>query len=120
LQDVGPHVLDLLEAAAGPATVVHARRAGAVTAMTLEHEGGAVSHATLSITTPGAHGPLRCDAITESGRILLADPSAEDPRERIAACFAEAVTSGISPAVDVHHGVRLQRLLAAVERAVGA
>lgn len=119
LQDVGPHVFDLLEAAAGPATVVHARRVGAVTTATFEHGSGAVSSAVLSIATPGAHGPLRAEAVTDAGRVLLADPGAEDVavvRARIAASFAEAVTSGKSPALDVHRGVALQRLLTAVER----
>ncbi|GAA3383918.1 Gfo/Idh/MocA family protein [Cryptosporangium minutisporangium] len=116
LHDVGKQVFDLVTAAAGPATVVHAHRAGAVTAVTLEHENGAVSHTALSITTPGAHGPMRCEAVTDTGRIVLTDPAAEDPvtvRERIAAGFAEAVAAGVSSALDVHHGVRLQRLLAA-------
>jgi predicted dehydrogenase len=121
VQDVGPHVFDLLEAAAGPATVVHARRAGAVTAVTFEHEGGAVSSAVLSIATPGAHGPMKCEAVTDGGRIVLANLDAEDPVTiggRIAASFADAVTSGVSPASDVHRGVRLQRLLDAVEAQV--
>ncbi|MFG1922886.1 Gfo/Idh/MocA family protein [Cryptosporangium sp. NPDC048952] len=121
LQDVGPHVFDLLEAAGGPATVVHARRAGAVTAVTFEHESGAVSSAVLSIATPGAHGPLKCEAITDSGRIELADPGAEDPmalRSRIATSFAEAIASGTSPASDVHRGVLLQKLLTAAEKAL--
>ncbi|MFI5952845.1 Gfo/Idh/MocA family protein [Cryptosporangium sp. NPDC051539] len=121
LHDVGPHVFDLLEAAAGPATVVHARRAGAVTAVTLEHEGGAVSSAVLSIATPGAHGPLKCEAITDAGRIVLGDPGAEFPttiQRRIAETFGDAVAGGRSPASDVHRGVRLQRLLAAAQAAL--
>ncbi|EXG82956.1 Gfo/Idh/MocA family protein [Cryptosporangium arvum] len=121
LQDVGPHVFDLLESAAGPARVVHARRAGAVTAVTFEHASGAVSSAVLSIATPGAHGPMKCEAITDAGRVELADPGAEPPatvQQRIAATFAEAVTSGKSPSPDVHRGVELQRLLAAAEAAL--
>jgi len=119
LYDVGPHVLDLLEAAAGPATVVHARTSGAVTAVTLEHEGGAVSTATLSVATPGARGPLRCEAVTDDGRVVLADPGAEDRtavRRRVTGDLAAAVAAGRSPAIDVRHGLRLQRLLAAAER----
>jgi predicted dehydrogenase len=119
LQDVGPHVLDLLELVAGPATVVHAHRVAAVTTLTLEHEFGAVSHATVSIATPGARGPLRCEAVTDAGRVSLADPGAEDPaavRRRIAATFAEAVAQGVSPAADVRRGVELQRLLTAADR----
>ncbi|MGX5654265.1 Gfo/Idh/MocA family protein [Geodermatophilus nigrescens] len=122
LYDVGPHVLDLLEAAAGPASVVHAVTAGAVTAVTLEHEGGAVGSATLSIATPGARGPLRCEAVTDDGRVVLADPGAEDRRlvqRRITDEFASAVAAGRSPATDVRHGLRLQRLLAAVDAHTG-
>jgi predicted dehydrogenase len=120
LLDVGPHVLDLVEAAAGPATVVHARRTGAATAVTLQHESGAVSHVTLSMATPGARGPLRCEAVTDAGRIVLADPGAEDRGtlgRRITTSFAEAVAGCASRAPDVHRGVRLQRLLAACEAA---
>ncbi|TQS43096.1 Gfo/Idh/MocA family protein [Cryptosporangium phraense] len=118
LHDVGPHVFDLLELAAGPATVVHAARSGAVTAVTFAHESGAVSSAVLSIATPGAHGPLQCEAITDAGRIALADPGADDPaalQRRIATTFADAVAGGKSPDADVHRGVRLQHLLAAAE-----
>jgi predicted dehydrogenase len=118
LHDVGPHVLDLVEAVAGPATVVCAGRAGAATSVTLEHASGAVSHVSLSIATPGARGPLRCEAITDDGRIVLADPGTEDRRAvgtRITSAFADAVARGLSPATDVHRGVHLQRLLAAVE-----
>ena len=122
LLDVGPHVLDLVESGAGPATVVHARRTGAATAVSLQHESGAVSHVTLSIATPGARGPLRCEAVTDAGRIVLADPGAEDRGtlgRRITTAFAEAVAGCASPAPDVHRGVRLQRLLAATQRALG-
>ncbi|SFF87463.1 Gfo/Idh/MocA family protein [Blastococcus tunisiensis] len=122
LFDVGPHALDLVEAAGGPATVVHARRTGAATALTLEHESGAVSHVTLSIATPGARGPLRCEAVTDAGRVVLADPGAEDRGSlgsRITTDFAEAVAGTASDAPDVHRGVRLQRLLTAAERELG-
>jgi hypothetical protein len=51
--------------------------------------------------------------------VVLADPGAEDRsavRRRITDDFAAAVAAGRSPEVDVRHGLRLQRLLAAVER----
>ena len=98
--------------------VVHARCAGEVTTVTLEHAGGAVSHATVSIATPGTRGPLRCEAVTDAGRVVLADPGAEEAaavRRRITTAFAGAVAQGRSPAADVHRGVVLQRLLAAAE-----
>jgi predicted dehydrogenase len=122
LYDVGPHVLDLVEAAAGPATVRHARIVGAVTTVTLDHGDGAVSSATMSVATPGARGPLRCEAVTDEGRTVLDDSGAEEPslvRARMAATFAAAVAAGRSPEIDVQRGLRLQRLLAAVERRTG-
>jgi predicted dehydrogenase len=123
LLDVGPHVLDLVEAAAGPATVLTARDVGGCLAVTLQHKGGAVSQATLSITTPDAHGPLRCQALTDQGRVVLADPSTEPPesvQRAITDTFAHSIAAGRSPDLDVHRGLALQRLLDEVQRAAAA
>jgi hypothetical protein len=52
---------------------------------------------------------------------VLADPSVERPDVvggRMVADFAAAVAAGVSPALDVHSGVRLQRLLAAVAQSL--
>jgi predicted dehydrogenase len=51
LLDVGPHVLDLVEAVAGPATVITAHDVGGCLTATLRHANGPVSQVTLSITT---------------------------------------------------------------------
>jgi predicted dehydrogenase len=123
LLDLGPHVLDLLEAAAGPARVVTAASVGGCVIATLAHESGTVSQMMLSITTPGAAGPLRLTAVTDRGLRDLADPDTQ-PRQEVHRVitdrFAAAVAAGTpDPALDVHRGVRLQRLLEAVHRAAG-
>jgi hypothetical protein len=93
---------------------------GCVTA-TLAHEPGAVSQLMLSITTPDASGQLRVTAVTDRGQHDLADPGAQ-PRDQVHRAitdrFARAVAAGAAdPDLDVHRGVRLQRLLDAVSRA---
>ncbi len=125
LLDLGPHVLDLLEAAAGPARVVTAANVGGCVTATLAHDSGAVSQLILSITTPGADGHFRVTAVTDRGRTDLADPTAAQSREKLHRAitdrFAAAVQAGqADPALDVHRGVRLQRLLDAVHRAAGS
>jgi predicted dehydrogenase len=117
LLDVGPHALDLAEAVAGPVTRVSATESGGVVAITTTHAGGASGHVTLSVTTPDAQGPLEGVAVTDGGRVVLADLSARDldaaPRQ-VAQDFAAAVTGERHQPIDVHRGAALQRLLAAV------
>ncbi|SFT84479.1 Predicted dehydrogenase [Geodermatophilus amargosae] len=122
LLDVGPHALDLLVALAGPVERVSAAigPAGAVL-VTTRHAGGVAGSVLLSTTTPGARGPLRAEVLTDAGRLVLTDPSAERPDVvggRMVADFAAAVAAGVPPALDVHSGVRLQRLLAAVAQSL--
>jgi predicted dehydrogenase len=124
LLDVGPHVLDLLEAAAGPAVAVFGRVADGCVAVTLEHAGGAISQAMLSITMADARGSLRSTALTDRGAVVLSDPSIQPLAEvhrAIVGSFRSAVAAGRSDArFDVHRGVGLQRLLDAVQRSIDA
>lgn len=115
LADIGPHVLDLLDAALGPInTVLTARLTGQdLWHITLGHENGRVSTATLSMHTPtqpaitdfAVHGPggfLTFDAggdaserytvLLDDFLSLIADKKAEHP-------------------LDVRRGLHLQRLL---------
>jgi predicted dehydrogenase len=120
LLDVGPHTLDLAEAVAGPIAAVRAAEYGGVLAMDTAHDGGAIGQVALSGTTPGARGPLEAEAATSTGRFRLANPTpGEDVPARIAAEFAAAVRGEAHQAIDVHHGVRIQRLLAAAATALG-
>jgi predicted dehydrogenase len=122
LFDLGPHTLDLAEAAAGPIVELRGAEAGGVVTITTRHDGGATGHVAISGTTPNAAGPLEAEAITDSGRVLLADPTPYQPGEVqrvIAEEFARTVQGEIDQPVDVHRGVHLQRLIAAVAESIG-
>lgn len=114
LLDVGPHVLDLLDAALGRITGVRAhgdplRWVG----LLLEHEGGAVSEVSLCATTAiqpqlvdvelyGEPGVLTLDCVAAVGPAAFATLRRE---------LAEMVRTGRPHPLDVHHGVHLQELL---------
>jgi predicted dehydrogenase len=123
LLDVGPHALDLLSAIAGPVEWLLAAQTGGVTAITTSHGGGAIGQSALSVTTPGTSGPLEAEVVTDTGRTTLADPTPYDPAlvmATIAADFAGAVRGELLQPLDVHHGLELQRLIAAVQRSIAA
>jgi len=71
----------------------------------------------LSVATPGATGPLEATAVTDVGRFVLPDPT-PDPLEPVQRAimeeFVRTVSGGLVQPLDVHRGVRLQRLIAAV------
>ncbi len=118
--DLGPHALDLAEAAAGPITQVRAAEAGGVVTVTTAHRSGALGHVALSLTTPGTGG-LEAEAVTGAGRAVLADPTPHEPSavwRAVTDAFAAAVHGAAAQSLDVHRGVHLQRLLAAVLEAV--
>ena len=121
LLDLGPHTLDLAVAVAGPVTELLAAESGGVVTVTTAHAGGATGHVALSGSTPGARGPLEGEAVTDAGRFVLADPTPDPPGDvqcTIAAEFGRAVHGETAQSLDVHHGVRLQRLLSAVAQSV--
>lgn len=127
--DLGPHVLDALDAVLGPIVEVDAAgdRLGVV-ALTCRHDRGAVSQATLSATTPVEGSGLTVELFGPRGRLTL-DTGATDASDRgrdiraamatIAAEFAGAVRTGVTHPLDVRRGLHLQRLLAAVEADLG-
>jgi predicted dehydrogenase len=121
LLDLGPHVIDALDAALGPIVDIEAR--GDVHRLVLlecSHEGGRVSQAALSATTEQAGG-LMVEVHGPSGRLGL-DTSAFTPEQaatefataqrRIVRELADCVRGGTMHPLDVHRGVYLQRLIA--------
>jgi predicted dehydrogenase len=116
LFDLGPHLLDLLDAAVGPITSVRATGdRHRWVELSCRHESGATSQASLSghigISPPvttldlyGADGALHYDTggmdHDECWPILRRE-------------FAEAVRSGRAHELDVHRGLMIQRLIAA-------
>ena len=120
LFDLGPHVLDLMDAAMG--RIEHVEAEGDpvrwISVLT-RHEGGAVGSASLSIATPDVPGNLRCEVFTDAGPVVF--DSAESDKdtgvsEALTRSLARAVESGEPPLVDVHRGLHLQRLISQIDR----
>lgn len=114
LLDVGPHVIDVLDAALGQVTGVRAHgRSLGWTGLLLEHEGGAVSEVSLCMTTPGEAPPQTIAVYGRTGSAVLPHFE-EDPLETVAEEFARTVRQGGHP-LDAAHGLRIQRIIADAE-----
>ena len=118
LLDLGPHVVDLLDATLGRVTGVHAHGdLHAWVGLALEHEGGAVSEASMCATSPlqphragielyGAKGVIELDCATAVGPDAFATLATE---------LASMVRTGTPHPLDVQRGLHLQGVLAAAE-----
>ena len=116
LFDLGPHLLDLLEAALGP---IHTIRATGDSArwieLTCEHETGAVSQASLSGAVGLDRARTTVDLYGPAGALTY-DTAEIDHAECwpvLRAEFAAAVRTKQPHPLDVWHGVRLQELMTA-------
>jgi predicted dehydrogenase len=118
LLDLGPHVVDLLDASLGAVTGVraHGDLLGWV-GLLLDHEGGAVSEASLCATSAlqphrsgveiyGAGGALDIDCATAVGPEAFATLAEE---------LSTMVRTGTGHPLDVQRGLHLQRILASAE-----
>jgi predicted dehydrogenase len=114
LLDVGPHVLDLLDAALGRIRGVRAHGTGpGWVGLLLDHEGGAVSQVSLSSQVAVAQPVCRVAVGGRRGGVALdALPVDEATGPRIVAEFAATVRDGGGHPLDAHHGLRLQEILA--------
>jgi predicted dehydrogenase len=126
LLDVGPHLLDLLEAAVGPIEELSGRGDPlSWVSLTCRHAGSQVSEVSMSISLPETL--FECVLYGPAGSLAYRrppdPPSAAAELQAAAATlrreFAEAVTSGNAPDLDVNRGLRLQRLLDAAARSLG-
>jgi predicted dehydrogenase len=120
--DVGPHLLDVLEVALGRVVDVAARGDGRFAVVTLVHEGGAVSSATISCSLPlpvsrtewevwGPAGERRCDGRADDRAVIFANLRAD---------FAAVVRTRVPHPCGVARGVELAELIGRVERALAA
>ncbi len=119
LLDLGPHLLDLMDASMG--RIEHVDASGDPRrwiSMVTHHEGGALGSAALSITVPGVTGDCRLEVFTDDGPVVFdSEESDKDSGvgEAITRALARAVETGERPLVDVHRGLHLQRLIAGIE-----
>jgi predicted dehydrogenase len=124
LLDIGPHLLDLLDAALG--RIVDVRAAALVEPdvwhVLLDHDGGATSSATFSMRLPIDPSVLEFEVYGAGGRRSLAARRTPAPE-----CFATmldelaGVIADGEPGhpCDVHRGVHLQWVIDEVRRAAG-
>lgn len=122
LFDVGPHVLDLLDAVAGPITGVDAARYAAASdtwTAHLVHADGASSTVSLSLRTPVLPTVMRVSAHSAGGFAVLESretPSTECFRVLLDE-FLEVVATGADHPLDVRHGLRIQRVIEQIRTA---
>ena len=127
LLDVGPHVLDLLDAAVGPIVEVSGRGDPLRwVSLTCRHAAGAVSAASLSVSLPLPQNVWECVLYGPAGTLEFRGPadrrSARAEQTAAAAAirqeFAAAVRAARPPALDAHRGLYLQRLVDTASRSL--
>lgn len=113
LLDVGPHVLDMMDAAAG--RIEQIEFAGDThnwLAVTTRHASGAIGQASISSVVPGF---LWDFDVFGPGGIVSAPQRPDDERDEvqktIAAEFAMVCRSGVPHILDAHRGLYLQELI---------
>lgn len=117
LLDLGPHLIDLLDAAVGP--IASIRAAGDPRRwieLTCEHTGGAISQASLSGSVRLPRARTRIELFGQEDELVY-DTAGIDHEECwpvLRREFAHAVRSGRPTDVDARRGLRLQELMAAV------
>ncbi|HEY8371415.1 MAG TPA: Gfo/Idh/MocA family oxidoreductase [Pseudonocardiaceae bacterium] len=114
LLDLGPHLLDLLDASVGPIATVRATGDPRVwVELTCEHENGVVSQASLSGSVRLAQARTRVELYGRDGELVYdtAEIDHDECWPVLRREFAAAVRSGRSSELDVRRGLRLQELL---------
>jgi predicted dehydrogenase len=122
LLDVGPHLVDLMDAALGDVVEIDAN--GDVhgwVALTMRHASGATSQASLCCRT-GIESRTEIELFGPSGSLVLDGRagSRTDTFATLRAEFAAVARDGASHPADVHRGVYLQRLLDRAHEALAA
>ncbi|MBP0460341.1 Gfo/Idh/MocA family protein [Streptomyces montanisoli] len=115
LYDLGPHLLDLLDASVGPiASVRAAGDSRRWIELTCEHENGAVSQASLSGSVRLARARTRVELYGEDGEVVYdtAELDHEECWPVLRREFAAAVRTGRPTPLDAARGLRLQELIA--------
>jgi predicted dehydrogenase len=118
LLDVGPHVIDLLDAALGPIQDITAGGDPLhYLVLSARHDSGAVSQAALSISQVGTGGISVFELYGPEGVLTLEEGGAESAEQYAAAMaaipdqFAACVRSGQDHPLDARRGLYLQVLL---------
>ncbi|WP_067467743.1 Gfo/Idh/MocA family protein [Actinomadura macra] len=114
LLDLGPHIVDLLDASLGRVTGVraHGDPLGWV-GLLLEHAGGAVSQASVSMAGGGDLPPAHVEVFGRSGHAGLDwSDLGDDAFSTMIGEFAAIVRDGGGHPLDAAHGLRIQQVIA--------
>jgi len=118
LLDLGPHLVDLLDAALGRVAGVraHGDPQGWI-GLLLEHEGGKFSEASLFATAAAGSHRAEVEIFGPGGAAVIDCAAAVDEAtfETMFAEFAAAVATGKSHELDVRRGLHLQQVIEAAE-----
>jgi predicted dehydrogenase len=116
LLDVGPHLIDLLDAALGTVERVRAHGdPGRWLGLLLGHAGGAVSEVSLSCRAGIEPSRTEVELFGPGGRLAVSRDDVVDPAgllDILRAEFAHVARTGEPHPVDVRRGLHLQRILA--------
>jgi predicted dehydrogenase len=115
LLDLGPHVIDLLEAALGRVVGIRAHGdAHRWVGLLLDHEGGATSEASLTAYSPLEPARAGIEVHTAQGvREVDTVGVSASATPTLVGEFVATARTGTPHRLDVGHGLHLQRLLAA-------
>lgn len=118
LLDIGPHIIDLVDAALGPITEVRAHGdVHAWVGLMLDHESGARSEVSLCARAAIEPSKTEIELYGPGGSLVLDARAATGPRafRTIRREFVETARAGGGHPLDAARGLYLQRLLAAAE-----
>ncbi|MDX6739373.1 Gfo/Idh/MocA family oxidoreductase [Actinocorallia sp. A-T 12471] len=113
LLDLGPHVLDMMDASLG--RIVSLRAHGHPLrwlGLLLEHEGGAVSEVSLSMAGTDPDQSAHVEVFGARGEARIDWHVGDDDFTRMITEFAEAVRTGVDHPLNAAHGLHIQTLLA--------
>jgi predicted dehydrogenase len=121
LYDLGPHLLDLADAVAGPIRRITASGDPAeVVTMSTEHEGGAVGQLLVSgrVATPQVLTDL--DVFANKGHLSYSTLGLElsEAMDTVRSEFAAAVRTGAPVTVDAHRALAVQRVIEAAAQSL--
>jgi predicted dehydrogenase len=121
LFDLGPHLLDLADAAAGRIRrVTSSGDAAEVVLLSTEHEGGALGQFVISGRVETSEVLAGIDVYGEAGHLAYSTRGLEvaEAVSTLRSEFAAAVRSGAPAAIDAHRALEVQRIVDAAARSL--